>query len=87
MTSSTEKDPKSEESLRQRLVEKSHEQTSIRGHEMDRATLFRFVGLIAFLAIMVVIVIAVWPYVADVSPRAGSSAWSTACAMRALWAC
>ena len=71
MTSSTEKDPKSEESLRQRLVEKSHEQTSIRGHEMDRATRFRFVGLIAFLAIMVVIVIAVWPYVADVFSEGG----------------
>ena len=71
MASSTEKDPKSEESLRQRLAEKSHEQTSIRGHEMDRATLFRFVGLIAFLAIMVVIVIAVWPYVADVFSEGG----------------
>ncbi len=71
MTSSTEKDPKSEESLRQRLVEKSHEQTSIRGREMDRATLFRFIGLIAFLAIMVGVVIAVWPYVADVFSEGG----------------
>lgn len=71
MTSTTEKDPKSEESLRQRLAEKSREQTSIRGHEMDRATLFRFIGLIAFLAIMIVIVIAVWPYVADVFSEGG----------------
>ena len=71
MTSATEKNPKSEESLRQRLTEKSHEQTTVRGHEMDRATLFKFIGLIAFLVIMLVIVIAVWPYIADVFSEGG----------------
>lgn len=73
MTNSTEKAkaPKSEESLRQRLAEKSHEQTSVHGHEMDRATLFKFIGLIAFLVIMVGIVIAVWPYIADVFSEGG----------------
>jgi uncharacterized membrane protein YdjX (TVP38/TMEM64 family) len=71
MASSDKKDSKSEESLRQRLVEKSHERTTVRGREMDRATLFKFIGLIAFLVIMVVIVIAVWPYVADVFSEGG----------------
>ena len=71
MTSSTKKSSENEESLRQRLVEKSHEQTTVHGHEMDRATLFKFVGLIAFFAIMIGIVIAVWPYVADIFSEGG----------------
>lgn len=57
--------------LRERLNEKSHEQTSIRGHEMDRATLFKFVGLIAFLVIIFCIVVAVWPYITDVFTEGG----------------
>ena len=59
------------ESFKQRLSEKSHEQTTVHGHSMDRATLFKFIGLIAFFALMVGIVVAAWPYLADVFTEGG----------------
>lgn len=71
MAESADENKEKDEGLRQRLVEKSHEQTTVRGHEMDRATLFKFAGLLAFLALMAVIVIAVWPYLADVFTEGG----------------
>ena len=64
-------DKAQEDTLRQRLVDKSHEQTTIRGHDMDRATLFKFIGLLAFLALMVAIVVAAWPYLADIFTEGG----------------
>ena len=71
MTSSNEKTAQGEESLRQRLSEKSHEQTSVHGHQMDRATLFKFIGLVAFFAIMVAIVVVAWPYITDIFSEGG----------------
>ena len=38
---------------------------------IDRATVFKFVGLVAFIAIMVVIVVAAWPYITDVFSEGG----------------
>ena len=60
-----------EETLRERLEERAHEQTTVHGHVMDRATVFKFAGLIAFLAIVVLIVVAAWPYIADVFSEGG----------------
>ena len=34
----------------------------MRGHKMEKADIFKFVGLIAFFAIMVLIVVMLWPY-------------------------
>ena len=38
---------------------------------IDRATVFKFVGLVAFIVIMVVIVVAAWPYITDVFSEGG----------------
>ena len=38
---------------------------------MDKATIFKFAGLIAFIVLMVVIVAVAWPYIADVFTEGG----------------
>lgn len=38
---------------------------------MDRSNLFKFIGLIAFLAIMAIIVVMAWPYISDVFSEGG----------------
>lgn len=38
---------------------------------MDRSTIFKFVGLVAFLALIAVIVVLAWPYIADVFTEGG----------------
>ena len=38
---------------------------------IDRATLFKFIGLVAFLLIMVLVVVLAWPYIADVFSEGG----------------
>lgn len=40
-----------------------HKQTAVHGHPMDSANIFKFAGLIAFFAVMVIIVVLVWPYI------------------------
>ena len=40
-----------------------HKQTTVHGHPMDSANIFKFAGLIAFFAVMVIIVVLVWPYI------------------------
>ena len=59
------------ESLGERVAQKSHEQTTVHGHQMDRATIFKFAGLIAFVALIAVIVVVAWPYIADVFTEGG----------------
>ena len=38
---------------------------------LDRATVFKFAGLVAFVALMVVIMVAAWPYIIDVFSEGG----------------
>lgn len=45
------------------LREKAHEPATVHGHTMDTANIFKFAGLIAFFAIMVVIMVLIWPYI------------------------
>ena len=71
MTARSDEVGKQEESLRERLEESAHEQTVVGGRRMDRATLFKFLGLIAFFLIMLVIIVAAWPYIADVFTEGG----------------
>ena len=71
MTERSDEVGKHEESLRERLEESAHEQTVVGGRRMDRATLFKFLGLIAFFLIMLGIIIAAWPYIADVFTEGG----------------
>ncbi len=40
-----------------------HKQPTVHGHPMDSANIFKFAGLIAFFAVMVIIVVLVWPYI------------------------
>lgn len=69
--SHTEHGESAEEPLVERLEEKAHEQTTVHGHAMDRATVFKFAGLIAFIVIVVAIVVLAWPYIADVFAEGG----------------
>ena len=38
---------------------------------MDRSTIFKFVGLLAFIVLMAIIVVVAWPYIADVFTEGG----------------
>ena len=62
---------KPQEPLIERLEERAHEQTEVAGHSMDRATVFKFAGLIAFIALVAIIVALAWPYIADVFSEGG----------------
>ena len=55
----------------ERLEERGHEQTTVHGHSMDRATVFKFAGLVAFIVIIAAIVVLAWPYIADVFSEGG----------------
>ena len=48
--------------LKDKLHEKAEQEVEVRGHKMEKADIFKFVGLIAFFAIMVLIVVMLWPY-------------------------
>lgn len=44
------------------LREKTHEEVSVHGHRIQKADIFKFVGLLAFFVIIVVICVLLWPY-------------------------
>lgn len=65
-----ERDPRKHdaESLKERVAErtqelheKAEEEVSVRGRRMEKGDVFKFVGLIAFFAIMVLICVLLWP--------------------------
>ena len=43
----------------------------LRERKFDRATLFKFAGLVAFIVLMAIIVVVAWPYIADVFSEGG----------------
>ena len=47
----------------EKLEAKAHEEKSVAGHPMPAADIFKFVGLIAFFVIMIVVVVLVWPMI------------------------
>lgn len=47
------------------------ESTPAKGKRVDKATAFKFAGLIAFLVIMAIVVVVAWPYIADVFSEGG----------------
>ena len=53
------------------LHEKAQQETTVHGHKMEKGDIFKFVGLIAFFAIMVIICLLIWPYVADIFEPGG----------------
>lgn len=58
---------------REAAREKAQEVTTIRGREMTRGDIFKFGGLIAFFALMVVVVILIWPYIHEAFEPGGLS--------------
>lgn len=55
-----------------RLSEKAHEQTSIHGRTMERATVFKFIGLLAFFALLAIVMVLLWPSIKDVFTEGGA---------------
>lgn len=58
---------------REAAREKAQEVTTVRGREMTRGDIFKFGGLIAFFALMVIVVILVWPYIHEAFEPGGLS--------------
>lgn len=58
---------------REAAREKAQEATTVRGREMTRGDIFKFGGLIAFFALMVIVVILIWPYIHEAFEPGGLS--------------
>ena len=53
------------------LIEKGRRPVSVRGHAMDAADVYKFVGLIAFFVLMLVMCVALWPYISEITEPGG----------------
>lgn len=53
------------------LKEKASEEKVVRGHIMSAADIFKFVGLIAFIVVMVVMCALAWPYISGLYEEGG----------------
>ena len=58
---------------REAAREKAQEVTTVSGREMTRGDIFKFGGLIAFFALMVIAVILIWPYIHEAFEPGGLS--------------
>lgn len=58
---------------REAAREKAQEVTTVRGREMTRGDIFKVGGLIAFFALMVIVVILIWPYIHEAFEPGGLS--------------
>lgn len=58
---------------REAAREKAQEVTTVRGREMTRGDIFKFGGLVAFFALMVIVVILIWPYIHEAFEPGGLS--------------
>lgn len=56
---------------KEELREKAHEEVAVRGHKLTRGDIFKFAGLIAFFALMALVCVLVWPYLADIFEPGG----------------
>lgn len=55
----------------EKLEAKAHEEKSVAGHPMPAADIFKFVGLIAFFVIMIVVVVLIWPMIHELFEPGG----------------
>lgn len=55
----------------EKLEAKAHEEKSVAGHEMPAADIFKFVGLIAFFVVMIIVVVAIWPMIHELFEPGG----------------
>ena len=53
------------------LIEKSHRSVSVRGHAMDAADVYKFVGLLVFFVLMAVLCVLLWPYISEITEPGG----------------
>lgn len=59
------------EERREALHEKAEQEVTVRGRAMEKGDIFKFAGLIAFFAIMVLICVLLWPYFHDLFEPGG----------------
>lgn len=57
--------------IKKKIKEKADQEVEVRGRKLEKADIFKFVGLIAFFAIMVLIVVLLWPYFHDLFEPGG----------------
>ncbi len=55
----------------QRVDDRADQEVMMHGKGMSRANIFKFAGLVAFIIIVAIIVIAAWPYISDVFSEGG----------------
>lgn len=48
------------------IKEKAHEEKTVHGHVMPMANIFKLVGLAAFLIVMAIAIILIWPYIKEI---------------------
>ena len=60
-----------EQTKRETIREKAHEERTVAGHTMEAGDIFKFGGLIAFFALVCVIVVIAWPYITDLFTEGG----------------
>ena len=53
------------------IIERSHRPVSVRGRAMSAADVYKFVGLLAFFALMVVLCAPLWPYISEITEPGG----------------
>ena len=51
--------------------DRADQEVTVHGKGMSRANIFKFAGLVAFIIIVAIIVIAAWPYISDVFSEGG----------------
>ena len=59
------------EDIGDKVSEEAHETTTVFGHPMEKADIFKFAGLIAFVAVIAIVLYFIWPYVSDVFSEGG----------------
>lgn len=57
--------------LREELHEKAQQETTVRGRKMEKGDIFKFVGLIAFFALLILVCVLLWPYMAVIFEPGG----------------
>ncbi|MEG0791719.1 MAG: TVP38/TMEM64 family protein [Gordonibacter sp.] len=57
--------------IREGLHEKAHQETTVRGHKMEKADIFKFAGLLAFFALLVLTCVLIWPFLSDIFEPGG----------------
>ena len=60
-----------EQTKRETIREKAHEERTVAGHTMEAGDIFKFGGLIAFFALVCVVVVIAWPYITDLFTEGG----------------